>query len=147
MNRTLMAVVILVSSMSLAFAEETPDEEPPHNVYGLWQLESGSVDVKIADCGDGTPCGTMIRVDSDQDGIAVDRFNNDPQLAKRPLVGLKMLSGFERYKNGWKGGTIYNARNGKSYTSKIMLNSDGTLKVKGCVGPICKTQTWLRITD
>lgn len=145
MFRLLSVFALLLSISSLAIAEEPPEANSPLDVYGLWQLESGAVDVRVADCGDGTPCGSMARVQSDQDGEAVDRFNPDPEKASEPLVGLVMLEGFRRGKTSWKNGSIYNAKNGKTYRSNIKLREDGTLQVKGCVGPICRTQIWTRI--
>lgn len=140
MKKTVAALIFAASLPMLASASNDP-----HDVYGLWRLSTGAVDVRVADCGDGTPCGTMVRVESDQANDPVDQFNPDPDLRARPLVGLTMLSGFERASNRWKQGTIYNARNGKSYRSTIKLKQDGTLQVKGCVGPICRTQVWTRI--
>ncbi|PTT36411.1 DUF2147 domain-containing protein, partial [Stenotrophomonas sp. HMWF022] len=45
----------------------------------------------------------------------------------------------------WSGGTILDPGNGKTYKSKLELQSGGTkLDVAGCIAFICRTQTWLR---
>jgi len=103
--------------------------------------------VEIADCGDGTPCGTLVWVQTDQNiETPLDIYNKDPELAKRPLIGSQMLYGFKSKKSKWKGGKIYNAADGKTYGSSLKRIDEDTLQVKGCVGPICQKQIWTRVT-
>ena len=45
--------------------------------------------------------------------------------------------------NKWSG-QIYNADDGKVYESHIALTQANTLRVEGCVGPICGGETWTR---
>lgn len=112
------------------------------DVYGTWKVGSGSALVEIVDCGDGTPCGTLVFIDAPNAAAVLDDKNPDAELAKKPLLGSRMLWGFEAKKNKWSGGRIYDAESGKDYKSKIKLQDDGTLEVKGCIGPFCQSQTW-----
>jgi len=65
----------------------------------------------------------------------IDRENPDADLRKRPLVGLRILDDFEYAgKSRWKGGTIYDPANGKTYKCNLKLQDDGTLKVRGYIG-------------
>ena len=114
------------------------------NVSGTW-MTAGGAHVEIADCGDGTPCGTLIWYQSENGMSEKDTFNPDPALRGNPLLGTQIVWGFKAKDEKWKSGKIYDAENGKIYKSKMALNEDGTLKVKGCVGPICQSQTWTRI--
>jgi uncharacterized protein (DUF2147 family) len=41
-------------------------------------------------------------------------------------------------------GKIRRPSTGKVYNSKMTMNGD-TLKVSGCIGPICKGQNWSRL--
>ena len=41
-------------------------------------------------------------------------------------------------------GKIYDPNSGKTYDSKISVNTNGTLKVEGCILVICQAQTWKR---
>lgn len=109
---------------------------------GRWYTEDQKSIVEIFDCGDGTPCGRVAWIDPDQDNIFVDNRNRDPELRGRPLEGAIILQGFEADDAGWNGGKIYNPENGKSYFAKMHLEDDGSLTVKGCVGPICKGLHW-----
>ena len=88
---------------------------------------------------------SWIRYQAETGNTAIDENNPDPELRERPLVGVAMLSGFTQARKGWRGGTIYNPEDGKTYRSSLALDDDDTLKVKGCVTVICKTQTWTRV--
>ncbi|MEO0712596.1 MAG: DUF2147 domain-containing protein [Pseudomonadota bacterium] len=118
------------------------------DVYGLWLTAAGTAQVDIADCGDGTPCGSVAWIDPDslEPGVtpetAVDRNNPDPALRDQPVIGMTMLTDFEEKRSDWRGGTIYDAEAGKAYGSRLKKLDDGTLQVKGCIGPICQTQIW-----
>jgi uncharacterized protein (DUF2147 family) len=79
----------------------------------------------------------------------VDRENPDPELKKRPIIGLPLVEGFSYAgKNRWKGGTIYDPNNGKTYSCKLKLNGD-VLKVRGYIGVslIGRTTQWTRVAE
>lgn len=107
---------------------------------GQWVTSSGVGVVTIQDCEDQTPCGTLTWV-LQGDG-QVDEYNPDPAMRVRPLIGIIMLSGYKPKKDYWVSGTIYDPSTGRSYRSKLKLIDNGRLEVKGCLGPICKTQIW-----
>ena len=44
----------------------------------------------------------------------------------------------------YSGGKIWAPDRDKTYRSKMELSGD-RLKVSGCVGPICRGQTWARV--
>ncbi len=117
------------------------------DIAGLWYTEDKGAKVEVIDCGDGTPCGNLLWFQPDGSGVTNDINNPDPELKKRPLLGSAVFWGFERKKDRWSKGRIYDAGSGKSYKSKLELAEDGTLKVKGCIGPLCQTQVWTRVTD
>ena len=127
-------------------AETTNGFTSSSNIHGLWLVESGNGKVEINDCGDGTPCATLVWINKANGTGDLDINNADPALRQRPLLGTAVFWGFKKKGEGWKSGQIYDAESGKTYKSKIKLSEDGTLKVKGCVGPICKSQIWVRTT-
>ena len=137
--RTILPAIILSAVSSPAFAAEL-------NVDGVWMTAGRSGIVEIKDCWDGTPCGTLVWVlPFDNGAIPLDDKNPDPELAKRSMLGVSLLSGFKAKGDKWKSGTIYNPEDGKTYKSHLVLASDNVLKVKGCIGPICQTQIWHRL--
>jgi len=113
----------------------------PHNVYGVWVTEAKTSHIEIADCGDGSPCGTIVWIDPNamEPGVtpetAVDA-NGDK------VLGLQMLYGFSKKRSDWRSGTIYDPEAGKTYGSRIKKSDNGNLQVKGCIGPFCQTQIW-----
>lgn len=110
-------------------------------VTGRWATVDGKAIVHIAPCGRQL-CGRIEKIVKPTPGRPQTDFKNpDPVLRAKPLVGLALLSGFSDAGDIWKG-TIYDPESGKSYTSKVNRNGDGTLKVQGCIAFFCKSQTW-----
>jgi len=111
-------------------------------VTGKWMTGEKDSIVEIGPCGNAV-CGRITRIlKPGQDGSApIDKLNPDPALRNRSVVGLMVLTGFMPDGDAWKG-RIYNPRAGKTYKSYLARNPDGSLKVKGCVGPMCKEFTW-----
>jgi uncharacterized protein (DUF2147 family) len=115
------------------------------DVAGDWVTADRSALVRIAPCGSQT-CGTVVRVIARGPNVPRNDVNN-PDRAKRsrPLVGLRVLTGFAAAKTGWAGGRAYDPKSGRTYKAKLSLNRDGSLAVTGCVLFVCKTQRWTRV--
>ena len=98
------------------------------------------------------PCrsGTRLRLEkpTEADGTpAVDDNNPDPQLRKRQLMGLNMLSGLKKDGGEYTGGKIYDPGNGKTYNCSMRVEGD-VLKVRGSLdkkGLIGRTMDWFRV--
>lgn len=64
-----------------------------------------------------------------------DKLNPDPKLQSNQLIGLINLKNFTfNGKDEWSGGTIYDPKNGKTYSCKINFENNGKLKIRGYVG-------------
>lgn len=135
---SLIILAVLLGDMSAS-------QEADLGCKGKWYTEDQRSIVEIHDCGDGTLCGRVVWIDPDKNNIFIDDRNKDPELRGRPMIGATILKGYERKEHIWTGGEIYNPENGKTYASKMMLEEDGSLLVKGCVGPICKRLKWTRV--
>jgi uncharacterized protein (DUF2147 family) len=61
----------------------------------------------------------------------------------KPIVGLVIVRDLNRSGDSYKGGTILDPDDGKVYKAEIWVE-DGKLKVRGYVGFVYKTQTWLK---
>lgn len=142
--RSLSAGVLMAAVLGGAAAAE------PANVQGEWLTEGGWATVRIAPCpGQASRlCGRIVALKqpNDKNGRPKrDAANIDPKLRDRTVVGMPFITGFKAAGPGrWTGGKIYNPGDGKTYASRLSLNPDGTLKVKGCVLVICQAQTWTR---
>ena len=118
----------------------------PHDVFALFQSPSGGSRIELADCGDGTPCGTVVwldptRLDEGETQHTVTGQNGEP------VLGLMILQGFKRKRRSWRGGTVYAPGNDKTYAARIKRLDSGDLQLKGCIGPICQTQIWPFISN
>ena len=55
-----LSVALILSFAPLALAQVPDDTKDASNIHGLWLVESGNGKVEINDCGDGTPCATLV---------------------------------------------------------------------------------------
>ena len=113
-------------------------------VEGDWRTASDGGLVQIAPCGPKI-CGRLVDATElrRQPGLT-DGRNKDVSKRTRPMKGLPMLENFTGGPKTWTGGTIYNPADGRTYRSVLELATADVLKVKGCLGPICRTETWTR---
>jgi uncharacterized protein (DUF2147 family) len=75
----------------------------------------------------------------------VDGNNPDPTKRNRPIIGLPILMAMKPASEGRWEGEVYNAENGKTYTSRIWLKSEDVLRIEGCVlGFLCGGEDWTR---
>ncbi len=116
--------------------------QPAPSPVGVWATPAGETQVRIARCGDGL-CGTVAKVTA---GETRDVNNPDPALRSRSVVGTALLSGLKPSEDGWEG-SIYNFRDGKTYSGKMALKGPNVLELSGCVlgGLFCKKQVWSRV--
>jgi uncharacterized protein (DUF2147 family) len=112
---------------------------------GVWKLNSGKVTVRIAPCG-ASLCGAIVGLAKPLDKKGrpkLDKKNPNESLRKRPIIGLTVMANMKPAgENRWRG-TIYNADDGRTYSSYMDLSGD-SMKVKGCVGPFCKSMVFVR---
>lgn len=110
-------------------------------IAGRWYTPERDSIITVGPCGAKT-CGRITTFLKKPDRVnPTDRFNPDPRLRDRPVLGLAVLSGFADAGKDWRG-RIYDPRSGKSYKSIVSRNADGTLKVQGCIAFFCRTQVW-----
>jgi uncharacterized protein (DUF2147 family) len=141
---SLLITCVLTSSTNAAPSADSND------IHGLWmESKKQKVAVLIEDCDDRL-CGRIywLKKPLTSDGlIKRDPRNPDAALRDRPLCGLQTLSGFRRVnKNTWSEGQIYNPKDGRTFSSTIKLEDDGSLKIRGYVGVSLfgKTLIWQR---
>jgi uncharacterized protein (DUF2147 family) len=129
--------IALFASLAASPAQAAPD------VTGNWVTQDKSGLVAISRCG-ASLCGKVAKALIRKPGYPqTDIHNPNPALRKRPILGLQILSGFTPGKDRWEG-KIYDPESGKTYRSLLRLNSDGSLKVSGCIAFFCQSQRWTR---
>lgn len=134
-------MMLLLAGLAFAAAPQSADA-----AVGQWKTETRGGVIEIQRCGPSI-CGRLLT----SEGLRAnpdlrDTKNSNAALRNRPLRGLQILSGFKQQGEGWYGGKIYNAEDGKTYGAEVTLAGNNQLKLRGCVfKPFCKTQTWTRI--
>jgi len=110
-----------------------------------WLTQAGDAKVKVSKCG-GALCGTIVWLKDPIDPATgkpqIDDKNPNPALATRSVKGLTIFSDMRPSGPGKWSGHIYNADDGKTYESSLAWTGPATLKVEGCVGALCGSETW-----
>jgi uncharacterized protein (DUF2147 family) len=133
-----------VAAVPAPAAADTAASYDPKSPVGEWITEDGEGRVRIRACGQAL-CGVVAAADPRD----TDRHNPDASKRNRPLLGTPVLIDMKSVNSKRWEGEIYNAKNGKTYASNIMLKSPDTLRVEGCVfgGFFCGGQDWTRAKD
>ncbi|QUJ75142.1 DUF2147 domain-containing protein [Sulfitobacter albidus] len=126
MKTIIAAAIVALGTAGAGFADPA---------LGTWKTEvddGAYAHVKMSKCG-AALCGTISRTFNS--GGEYNSANKGKQLVwdMQPAGG-----------GSYKSGKIWQPSTGKTFKSKMAL-SGNTLKVSGCVGPICKKQTWSRV--
>ena len=130
--RRVLPVLMVIAGAALA---AKPDPT------GDWLVHDGTAVIRIVPCGE-VLCGSVAWT-KDEGGF--DENNPDPAKRNRPILGLPILLGMKAASDGRWEGEVYNAENGKTYSSRIWLKSDDVLRIEGCVlGFLCGGEDWTR---
>jgi len=135
-----MRIAILFGCV-IAFASNPARAEDP---TGDWLVAEGTAQIHIENCSNAL--WGFVAWEKEPGGR--DTENPDPSKRDRPTLGLPILLNMQAStrKPGWWDGEVYNAQNGKTYTSHIALEGSDSLRIEGCVLQIlCGGQTWTRV--
>ncbi|WP_336488228.1 DUF2147 domain-containing protein [Methylobacterium nigriterrae] len=107
---------------------------------GTWLTETGDSKVRLSRCGGGY-CGVI----ASTSGKGIDENNPNPALRSRSVVGVQIVNATKATSDGYEG-TLYNPKDGKTYSGSLKMTSANTIEVAGCVMSVfCKRQTWKRV--
>jgi uncharacterized protein (DUF2147 family) len=132
----------VVAACAMGMAALAPSVWAAEPITGRWVTAEKDAVVAIGKCGKAL-CGRIERFliapagGNDQRDIN----NSDPDKRSRKLLGTAILYGLAADAGVWRG-QVYDPKSGKTYKSQVRRKPDGSLEVKGCVGPFCQTQVW-----
>jgi uncharacterized protein (DUF2147 family) len=110
---------------------------------GDWRVADGVANIRVAEC-NGNMWGVVAW---EQEPGGVDDHNPDASKRNRPTLGMPILINMKK-KSGvdqWEG-EVYNAKDGKTYSSTIKPIGSDRLEIQGCLlGFLCGGETWTRI--
>ncbi|MES2704143.1 MAG: DUF2147 domain-containing protein [Bacteroidota bacterium] len=114
----------------------------------LWYNEEKTAKIQIFKATDGKFYGKIVwlKVPEVDGKTKVDIHNPDPAKRGNPILGLLLLKGLKKDgKNGYEDGTIYDPKNGKTYSCKATYKGD-KLDMRGYIGfsLIGRTTTWTK---
>lgn len=139
---------ILTGVMLAAPIAVASDEDA---VLGRWAADDSILDVRRD--GDGLAMVIVALLNpeySEGEGVGVpgqprhDLNNPDALLRDRPILGMNLLSAY-RFDDGRWQGKIYDPESGKTYSSRMQVNGDGDLEMRGYIGApmFGRTQTFV----
>lgn len=147
--------IILVVLGIFAFSfKPVADDGKGDDVVGTWLNGQKTAHVSIFKASD-YYYGKIIwlKEPNDKDGKPRTDVNNpDETKQSTPLMNLLILKGFKyKDKHNWADGTIYDPKNGKTYSCKMWFD-DGKLdelKIRGYIGisMIGRTDTWTKVKE
>jgi len=130
---TACAMALLVTGTLPAAADPQPT--------GEWRTADGRANIRIDNC-----AGVLWGVISWEKEPGIDTENPDPARRSRPTLGLPILRAMKPTRPGLWEGEVYNADNGKTYSSRISLTAPDVLKIEGCLlGLLCGGENWTRV--
>jgi uncharacterized protein (DUF2147 family) len=108
---------------------------------GEWLVASGAARIRIFDCAE-----TLWGIVSWESDPGIDAHNPDAAKRGRPVLGMPILLGMKPDgPNRWAG-SIYNSKNGKTYSGGISLLAPDVLRIRGCIlGFLCGGENWSRV--
>jgi uncharacterized protein (DUF2147 family) len=125
--------------------------ETANSPTGIWLTQAGDAKIRVDHCATGL-CGTIVWLKTPIDPATgkpqIDDKNANPALAKRPIIGINIFHQMKPVANSKWSGTVYNADNGKSYSSSVAIAGPRKLEVRGCVmAVLCGGETWTKVGD
>ena len=130
MKKTFLTTLLLLSIGLTLFGQAD-------RITGFWLTEDGDSQVEVFQKADGKFYGRVVWLEeplNDDGKPKVDDQNPDKAMHDTPIIGLEILKGFtyNASKDEWAGGTIYDPKNGRTYTAYMRLE-DNTLRMRGFV--------------
>ena len=127
------AVILTTGRVSAQAADPTGD----------WRVADGVANIRVAEC-NGDVWGVVVW---EKEPGGLDANNPDVSKRSRPTLGMPILIDMKK-KAGvdqWEG-EVYNAKDGKTYSSTIKPVGSDHLEIQGCVlGFLCGGETWTRV--
>ncbi len=138
----LLALPLMMAAMSASAAD---------GAVGRWKTiddKTGKVKsiVEITQATNGTLTGKVVDILHSDKGPNPVCDGCEGANKNKPVKGMTILWNLKADgANAWSGGTILDPANGKTYKSKVKLQTGGAkLDVSGCIAFICRSQTWVR---
>ncbi|HKK39776.1 MAG TPA: DUF2147 domain-containing protein [Cryomorphaceae bacterium] len=115
------------------------------DIVGLWLVESKDAYIRIFEKND-LYFGKVTWIEEPYDEEGKPRTDPDGE----PVLDMEIMKNFEFDGEEWIDGTVYDAKEGKTYYGSIEMEDKNTLKLRGSVdsfGILGRTETWTRLEE
>ena len=132
MKRSVCIIAVILMATATGFSQAD-------RVLGYWLTEEGDSQVRIFRATNGKYYGQIewLKEPFENGKPKVDDDNPDPALQNRPILGLRLLNGFEYDGDDteWQNGTIYDPKTGNTYDCYMWFgeNNGDVLCIKGYI--------------
>ncbi|GAB2815373.1 DUF2147 domain-containing protein [Ferruginibacter profundus] len=132
MKHTFICFFIATLCSFSSYAQKNPDA-----IVGQWMSEDNNLKVEVYK--DGTQFKAKVLWFDDSDdknkpwNTRLDEKNPKAALRSRKIAGMEVLSGltYDEEDDEWVDGVIYDSKSGKEWSSKVWINKNHQLKVRG----------------
>jgi len=146
-------LIALIGMMVFPMLQVQAQDVVAKDVLGKWLNEDKDAHIEIFMKGDkffGKLVWIKDPIDSETGKPKLDKHNPDPELQKRPSLGLELLTNFVFDDDEWEDGEIYDPKTGKTYSCYMEFPDEDNLnrlKIRGYVGVslLGKTTYWTRV--
>ncbi|RLD39811.1 MAG: DUF2147 domain-containing protein [Bacteroidetes bacterium] len=151
--KKLRILLMVIAVGMLTAANVSAQDYKSDDLLGVWLNEDEDAHIEIYKEGDlyfGKTIWYKFPIDDETGKAKLDKYNPDPELQKRPSLGIKLLTDFEWDEdNEWDEGDIYDPKTGKTYSCYIVMKEYDLLKIRGYIGIslIGKTTYWTRVKE
>jgi len=143
----LIALIALLFAVIPAIAQNDPADQ----ILGKWLNEDKDAHVEVYKEA-GKYFGKIVWLKEPNEELTglpkLDDENEDVTLQSRPVMGLVILKDFIfDGDEEWEDGTIYDPKNGKTYSCYMEFDEEGILKIRGYIGFswIGRSSYWTRV--
>lgn len=142
-----LSITVITVTAVLSFTKQQTNADA---IIGSWKNGEGTGVIQIYKNGEkyqGKITWLKEPNDPETGKPKLDKNHPDEKNHTRPVMGLVNMWGFASTSGKeWTGGKIYDPKNGKTYSCKIAMENNNTLKVRGYIGIslIGRTDTWTR---
>lgn len=143
---TITACLVLLFATAQVFSQTKKND-----IAGIWLNQDEDARIEIFERNNkfyGKLVWLNEPLDKDTGKPKLDKNNPDDKLKIKPLLGLEILTGFNfDGRKEWKGGEIYDPKNGKTYSCYMIMQSKDHLRIRGFIGVslLGRTTHWTRV--
>lgn len=134
-------LMLMVALVIIPFTQLSAQDFNADDILGVWMNEDKDAQVEIYK-DNGKYFGKIVwllnPIDEETNKPKLDDENEDLSLRDRPVMGLLLLKDFVfDGDDEWEDGTIYDPKNGKTYSCYMEFEDEddmSTLKIRGYIG-------------